>query len=173
MTMTGQDSREVRVRAAAPEDAEAVACIYNHYVKQTVVTFEEEVVSASEITRRIDEVQDASLPWLVAERDDGLLAGYAYATMWRPRRAYRFSVEVTVYVHPDHGARGIGSALYRRLLTELRDGGFHAAMGGIALPNDASVRLHEKFAFKKVAHFEEVGFKFNRWIDVGYWQRLL
>ena len=170
--MTDQDSRGTGVRVAAPEDAEAVASIYNHYVTQTRVTFEEEAVSTSEISRRLAEVQAALLPWLVAERN-GLLVGYAYATKWRPRRAYRFSVEATVYVHPDYGARGIGSALYSQLLTELRNSGFHAAMGGIALPNEASVRLHEKFAFKKVAHFKAVGFKFNQWIDVGYWQRVL
>jgi L-amino acid N-acyltransferase YncA len=170
--MADLDCREALVRAATAEDAEAVAAIYNHYVTQTVVTFEEEAISASEISRRLGEVQAASLPWLVADRD-GLVVGYAYATRWRPRHAYRFSSEVTVYVHPDYGARGIGSALYRQLLPELRDRGIHAAMGGIALPNDASVRLHERFDFKKVAHFAAVGFKFNRWIDVGYWQRVL
>jgi L-amino acid N-acyltransferase YncA len=167
--MADPDSRGVIVRSATAEDAEAVAAVYNHYVTQTVVTFEEEAISASEISRRIGEVQAASLPWLVADRG-GLVVGYAYATKWRPRRAYRFSSEVTVYVHPDHGARGIGSALYRQLLAELRDRGIHAAMGGIALPNDASVRLHERFGFEKVAHFAAVGFKFDRWIDVGYWQ---
>jgi len=171
--MADHDYKGAFVRAAAPEDAEAMADIYNHYVTQTVVTFEEEVVSPSEISRRIGEVHADSLPWLVAERRDGLAVGYAYATRWRPRRGYRFSAEVTVYVHPDHGARGIGSALYSQLLSEVRDRGIHAAMGGIALPNDASIRLHEKFDFKKVAHFEAVGFKFNRWIDVGYWQRVL
>jgi phosphinothricin acetyltransferase len=171
--MVDHDYKGAFVRAAAPEDAEAMADIYNHYVTQTVVTFEEEVVSPSEISRRIGEVHADALPWLVAERRDGLVVGYAYATRWRPRRGYRFSAEVTVYVHADHGARGIGSALYSQLLSEVRDRGIHAAMGGIALPNDASIRLHEKFDFKKVAHFEAVGFKFNRWIDVGYWQRVL
>jgi L-amino acid N-acyltransferase YncA len=169
--MTYTASKGANVRAAGLEDAEAVAAIYNHYVTQTAVTFEEEAVSPSEIARRIGEVQAASLPWLVAARD-GLTVGYAYATRWRSRHAYRFSAEVTVYVHPNHGARGIGSALYEQLLAEVRDRGIHAAMGGIALPNDASVRLHEKFGFKKVAHFEAVGFKFSRWIDVGYWQRV-
>jgi L-amino acid N-acyltransferase YncA len=160
------------VRAAAAEDAEDMAAIYNHYVTQTVVTFEEEAIPAAEICRRLEEVQAASLPWLVAE-GDGRVVGYAYATKWRSRRAYRFSAEVTVYVHPDHGRRGIGTALYRRLLAEARDRGIHAVMGGIALPNEASIRLHETFGFKKVAHFAEVGFKFNRWIDVGYWQLVL
>ena len=80
---------------------------------------------------------------------------------------------MTVYVVPHLAGRGIGSVLYTRLLPALQDRGIHAAMGGIALPNQASVALHEKFGFKKVAHFEQVGFKFNRWIDVEFWQRLL
>jgi phosphinothricin acetyltransferase len=160
------------VRAAAAQDAEAVARIYNHYVAETIVTFEEEAVTASEMSRRIQEVQGASFPWLLAERG-GAVLGYVYATVWRPRRAYRFSTEVTVYVAPGQGRRGIGSGLYASLLPALRDRGLHAAMGGIALPNDASVAFHEKFGFKKVAHFEQAGFKFNRWIDVGYWQRIL
>jgi L-amino acid N-acyltransferase YncA len=170
--MTGEHFNRAVVRAALAADAEAVATIYNHYVTHTIVTFEEEEVSASEMSRRIAEVQAASLPWLVAERGSALV-GYAYASNWRPRRSYRFSVEVTVYVDPPCAAQGIGSALYARLFTELRGRGIRAVMGGIALPNDASVRLHERFGFKKVAHFTAVGFKFDRWIDVGYWQRVL
>jgi L-amino acid N-acyltransferase YncA len=137
-----------------------------------VVTFEEEPVAAAEMARRMAEVQAVSLPWLVAERE-GTVAGYAYATPWRTRPAYRFSAELTVYVAPDQGGRGLGSALYARLLAAARDRGLHAVMGGIALPNEASVRLHEKLGFEKVAHFREAGFKFGRWVDVGYWQLLL
>ena len=170
--MVRQDSHPTTVRAVTPADAGAVATIYNHYVLQTVVTFEEEPVTADEMSRRVDEVKAASLPWFVAERA-GAIAGYAYASRWRARSAYRYSSEVTVYLAPEHGRRGIGSALYVELLFALRGCGLHAAIGGIALPNDASVGLHEKFGFKKVAHFEQTGFKFNRWIDVGYWQLLL
>ena len=170
--MVGQDSHSTTVRAVTPADAGAVAAIYNHYVLQTVVTFEEEPITAAEISRRIDEVRAGSLPWFVAERA-GAIAGYAYASRWRARSAYRFSSEVTVYLAPEQGRRGIGSALYAELLSALRGSGLHAAIGGIALPNDASVALHEKFGFKKVAHFEQTGFKFNRWIDVGYWQLIL
>ena len=112
------------------------------------------------------------MPWLVAERG-GAVVGYAYATRWRPRRAYRFSAEVTVYVAGGLGGQGIGSRLYERLLPVLRERGVHAAMGGIALPNEGSIRLHEKFGFTKAAHFEQAGLKFGRWIDVGYWQLLL
>jgi L-amino acid N-acyltransferase YncA len=104
--MVRQDSHPTTVRAVTPADAEAVATIYNHYVLQTVVTFEEEPVTADEMSRRIDEVRGASLPWFVAERA-GAIAGYAYASRWRARSGYRFSSEVTVYLAPEHGRRGI------------------------------------------------------------------
>jgi len=157
----------------AASDAEEIARIYNHYVLETIVTFEEEPVEAPEIARRIVEVAESRLPWLVAERA-GAIIGYAYATRWRPRRGYRFSSEVTVYVAPGECGRGVGTTLYVELLAALQAAGdVHAAMGGIALPNDASIALHEKFGFRKVAHFEHAGCKFGRWIDVGYWQRIL
>lgn len=165
----GSTARTIGVRAAVAGDSTAIASIYNHYVLKTVITFEEEEVSASEMVRRIAEAASASLPWLVAERE-GKIVGYAYAMKWRVRPAYRFSTEVTVYVDPECPRLGIGSRLYEELLPKLKAQGIHAAMGGIALPNDASVALHEKFGFSKVAQFKEVGFKFNRWIDVGYWQ---
>lgn len=170
--MAVHDSEELTVRAAAAEDAAAVAGIYNHFVMRTIVTFEEEPVGPAEIARRMDDVRNASLPWLIAERS-GTVVGYAYATPWRGRRGYRFSTEVTVYVATDQAGQGVGSQLYANLLPALQERGIHAAMGGIALPNDASVALHEKFGFKKVAHFEQVGMKFDSWIDVGYWQRIL
>lgn len=160
------------VRPATAADAAALARIYNHFIAHTIVTFEEEPVTAGEMARRVDEVQAASLPWLVVEAG-AVVAGYAYASKWRVRRAYRFSAEVTVYLAPDQGGRGLGTALYTRLLDDLRARGVHAVLGGIALPNDASIALHEKLGFRKVAHFEQTGFKFARWIDVGYWQRLL
>jgi phosphinothricin acetyltransferase len=160
------------IRSAEPRDAVAIAEIYNHYVSGWVVTFEEQPVAAAEIAQRIADVHSASLPWLVAE-DSGRISGYAYATAWKSRSAYRFAVEVTVYVAPDCAGRGIGSLLYEKLIPTLKDQGMHTVMGAIALPNDISVALHEKFGFRKVAHFDQVGFKFDRWIDVGYWQRIL
>jgi phosphinothricin acetyltransferase len=158
------------IRAATSDDAAAIADIYNHYVMQTVVTFEEEPVVAAEIARRIDDVQSASLLWLVAEEKERIV-GYAYAAQWRARTGYRFSAEVTIYLAPEHTGRGIGSRLYGELFHLLQARGLHAVMGGITLPNDASVALHEKFGLRKVAHFKEVGFKFGHWLDVGYWQR--
>jgi phosphinothricin acetyltransferase len=166
------DSHDVSIRPVESSDSGAIADLYNFYVRDSIVTFEEEPVSAAEITRRVEGVRMAGLPWLIAEQS-GQLLGYAYASPWKVRSAYRFSVEVTVYVAPEHAGRGIGSKLYSPLFPMLQARQIHSAIGGIALPNDASIALHEKFGLKKVAHFYEVGFKFNRWIDVGYWQRVL
>lgn len=165
-------STTTNVRAAGAGDAAAIAAIYNHFVLHSAISFEEEAVSADNMAQRIDDVQRASLPWLVAERD-GALLGYAYATKWRVRHAYRFSVETSVYLAPDAAGHGTGSMLYAALLEQLRQAGCHLVIGGIALPNPASIALHEKFGFEKVAHFKEVGFKFGAWRDVGYWQKIL
>ena len=165
-------SPELTVRSARPEDALQVSEIYNHYIQTSTITFEEEPVSAAEMAARILEIQSLSYPWLVATAANDLL-GYAYAGKWKARAAYKHSSEITVYVRPGQERSGVGSALYQQLLPALKAGGVRAAIGGVALPNDASVRLHEKFGFEKCAHFKEVGFKFNRWIDVAYWQRIL
>jgi L-amino acid N-acyltransferase YncA len=162
----------INIRSALPGDAAAITENYNYYVNRNFVTFEEKPVSPTEIQERILEVQSFSLPWLVAERQNDIV-GYAFASPWKERTAYRFSAEVSVYVRPDRFRRGIGFQLYHQLLPALKSRGVHAAMGGIALPNDASVALHEKLGFKKVAHFKDVGYKFGQWIDVGYWQLLL
>ncbi|MGQ4584172.1 arsinothricin resistance N-acetyltransferase ArsN1 family B [Lysobacter sp. F60174L2] len=158
------------IRDATPSDAAALARIYNQYVLDTTVTFEETAVSKTEMAVRIAEVQAAGLPWLVAEDDAGLVLGHAYASKWKGRCAYRFAVETTVYLDAAVHGRGLGRQLYERLLATLRETGMHVAIGGIALPNPASIALHEKLGFRKVGQFEEVGFKFGRWVDVGYWQ---
>ncbi len=160
------------IRQARSSDSAAIASIYNRYVADTVVTFEEAPVTSAGMAQRIADVRSASLPWLVAE-ENGQVAGYACAALWKARSAYRFSVEITVYVAPGMAGRGIGSMLYGHLFAALQPLGVHAVIGGIALPNEASIALHEKFGMEKVAHFQQVGFKFNRWIDVGYWERIL
>ena len=160
------------IRMATVEDAAVIAAIYNPYVADTCITFETEPVQAAGMAARITEVLDAGLPWLLAADAAGA-AGFAYASKWKGRRAYRFSVESTVYLHRDHTGRGIGRALYGRLLEEIRARRMHAVIGGIALPNAASIALHERLGFRKVAHFEQVGYKQDRWIDVGYWQLLI
>ena len=157
------------IRIAENADADCIAEIYNHYITQSTATFEESEVSAIDVRARLAETFDAGLPWLVA-RSDGNVAGYAYASEWNGRCAYRHTAEVTIYLAPDVLQRGIGTRLYRALFDELRQRSYHVAIAGISLPNEASVALHEKFGMEKVAHFSEVGYKFNRWIDVGYWQ---
>jgi L-amino acid N-acyltransferase YncA len=159
------------IRNVNIEDAGAICDIYNHYVLNTTITFEEEPVSIKEMQGRIVEVT-ASLPWSVSE-ESGKVIGYAFASNWKSRCAYRFSVESTVYLHPDFIGKGIGRRLYESLISELRNRSLHGVIGGIALPNEGSVALHERLGFIKVAHFKEVGLKFGQWIDVGYWQLLL
>lgn len=157
------------IRPATPADAGRICAIYNHYVTTTTVSFEEEPVSEPDMAQRIADVAAAGLPWLVLEVD-GVLAGYAYATKWRVRPAYRYSVESTVYLDKDCTGRGLGRVLYGALLDELHKRELHLVIGGIAQPNAGSVGLHEALGFRKVAHFSEVGMKFGRWVDVGYWE---
>ncbi len=156
------------IRSATPADAAALADIYNPFVLNSTITFEEEALDAGEMARRIEE-RGAALPWLVDERE-GRILSYAYASPWKPRSAYRFTVESTVYVAPDAARRGVGEGLYRALLDDLRRRGLHSVVGLVALPNEASVALHEKLGFVKAAHLQEVGRKFDHWIDVGNWQ---
>jgi len=163
---------KVRIRSALPSDAAAIARIYNYYVKNTVINFEEELVSAEAMATRIADVQRASLPWLLAELD-GALLGYAYSGNWKVRTAYRYSVETTIYLEQGRQGHGIGKRLYTELLSLLRARGLHVAIGGVALPNEASVALHEELGFERVATFRQVGFKHGRWIDVAYWEILL
>ena len=159
------------MRDATPADAPAIAAIYSHYVETTTISMEYEPVDAAEMARRIAEVRAAALPWLVLVEDGEVLA-YAYASKWRARPGYRHAVESTVYVAPGQRGRGHGMTLYRTLLAQL-SGRYHCVIGGIALPNAASVALHERLGFRQVACFSEVGHKFVEWVDVGYWQLLL
>jgi phosphinothricin acetyltransferase len=160
------------IRPATPLDSTAIARIYNHYILNSHATFEELPVGTTEIAMRINQVLDDHLPWLVLE-DNGILLGFSRAIKWRERSAYRFSVESSIYIDPEHTGQGLGVILYTGLIEQLKTLGVHAVIGGVALPNPASVALHEKMGYKKVAHFKEVGWKFERWIDVGYWELIL
>jgi phosphinothricin acetyltransferase len=190
------------IRSADGDDAAAIAAIYNHYVRHDIATFEIDAVDAAEMRARIAAVRAHGLPWLVLEEcavgehaagehavgehavgehavgehaaeQPSAVRGYAYATPWRTRAAYRHSVESSIYLAPDVGGRGLGRRLYQALLAALRPLEVHAVIGGVSLPNPASIALHERMGFRKVAHFSEVGRKFDRWIDVGYWQLML
>jgi phosphinothricin acetyltransferase len=159
------------IRPVLPTDAPALADIYNPYVRDTIITFEEEPVSVAEMGARIAKVT-ATYPWLVWE-EDGVVLGYAYGSTWRTRHAYRFAAETTVYLAPGHHGKGRGAAPYQALLAELKQRGFHSALGCLGLPNEPSVRLHEKLGFRKVGHMTEAGWKFGAWVDVGFWERML
>lgn len=160
------------IRNATAADAQAIATLYDYYVRETVITFEIDPVPPQEIARRIGVVQEAGLPWLVAERD-GQVMGFAYAAPYRPRAAYLHSVEVTIYLQHAEQGRGVGSALYSELLARLRTLPVHLVLALIALPNDASVALQAKNGFSCAGTFTEVGRKLDQWIDVAHWQLLL
>lgn len=158
------------MRPATATDAPALCAIYNHYIEHTTVTFEEEPIAPDEMARRMAEVMDA-YPWLVWE-EEGQVLGYAYGRPYHYRSAYRYTVEAAIYLDHTATGRGIGRQLYPELLNRLQAQGMHAIIGAIALPNEASVGLHEKLGFTKVGHMREVGLKFGQWLDVGYWQLL-
>lgn len=159
------------IRSCTPNDVPAICAIYNHYIDHTVITFEEVTLKIEQMRERIETIMQ-TYPWLVCE-EQGKIVGYAYASKWKDRSAYRHTAEVTVYLHHEETAKGFGNALYAELITQLKQQGMHMLLACIALPNTASEKLHEKFGFKKAAHFPQVGFKFNRWIDIGYWQKPL
>ena len=155
--------------ADAAQDAAACAAIYAPSVNEGVASLEEVAPDAAELARRMTEIQ-AGFPWLVAELD-GVIAGYAYASSHRARTAYRWSVDVTVYVSGAHHRHGVGRALYARLFELLSAQGYHEACAGITLPNDASVGLHESLGFRPVGVYRQIAFKFGSWRDVGWWQK--
>ena len=160
------------LRSATLTDAAAIAAIYNHYVAHTIITFEEEAVTAVDMAAQITATLDAGRPWLVSE-EQGRVLGYSYASGWKSRCSCRFSLETTVYLDKDATGRGLGTKLYTALIGTLRQTKTHALIGGISLPNAASVALHEKLGFAKIGHFKQVGWKFGQWIDVGYWELML
>jgi len=164
--MTSGSIRDVRV-----EESARICEIYNYYVESTSVSFEEEPVPQQEMARRIEAVS-RNYPWLVYE-SDGEVQGYAYLSRWKERSAYRYTAETSVYVAKGHTGEGIGTALMQVLLERIKKLEVHALIAVIALPNEKSVAVHEKFGFKKAAHFAEVGFKRGAWIDVGYWELVL
>ena len=154
--------------ANSDRDAAAVAAIYAPFVDDTVISFEDVAPTAAEIAARIERLTDTHA-WLVAD-DDGEILGYAYGCPHRERAAYRWATEVSVYVDPRHQRRGAGRALYSSLMSALAERGYRIALAGIALPNDASVGLHEACGFKLVGVYPRIGFKQDSWWDVGWWQ---
>ncbi len=159
------------IRSVRIGDAAAIAAIYRPIVEASTISFEEVAPGPQEMARRIAEIASA-YPWFVAERE-GNVAGYAYASRHRERAAYRYSVDVSVYVAENARKAGIASALYATLFEQLSERGFHRAFAGIALPNDASIALHRRFGFEPVGIYREVGWKFGGWLDVEWLQKAL
>jgi phosphinothricin acetyltransferase len=160
-----------RLRCADPADAEGILAIYAPIVRDTSISFELEPPTPEEMQSRIVATVER-LPWLVSESDGGII-GYAYASRHRERAAYRWSVDVSVYVAPSTRRSGLGRALYAALLGILEDLGYYSALAGIALPNPASVALHESMGFRPIGIYRNIGYKLGAWHDVGWWQRRL
>ena len=156
------------VRAFQKNDIQAILDIYNYYVLNTTVTFDIEAVTFEAFSDKVHKI-NAEYPFLVFE-EEGAILGFAYASRFRPKPAYNYTAESTVYVkHTAHGKQ-IGTKLYEALIDELKQTEIHTLLGVLTVPNDASIKLHNKFGFKEVAHLKEVGFKFGEWQNIGIWQ---
>ena len=162
---------DLRLRVASPVDGAALAAIYAPVVRETVISFELEPPDADEMARRVERTLP-NHPWLVAE-SDGDVVGYAYATSFRARAAYRFTAEVSTYIGARARRRGVARRLNVALLELLELQRVHSVIAGVTLPNEASVALHESLGFEPVGVYREVGFKFGTWCDVGFWSRPL
>ena len=159
---------KITLRLAEQQDAGAVATIYAPIVRDTFISFETEPPSPAVMAQRIESTQQRH-PWLVATAGNEVL-GYAYASEHRQRAAYRWSVDVTVYIAEGARGQGLGRRLYGGLISILRAQGFRGAFAGIALPNEASIGLHEAVGFRALGVYKEVGLKLGAWRDVGWWR---
>jgi L-amino acid N-acyltransferase YncA len=166
--MESPQPSKAHLRLVSPDDAAQIAAIYAPFCQETAVSFEAEAPDERTMRERICAVADR-YPWLVAVSERSEILGYAYATKHRERAAYRWSVDFAVYLAPSAKGRGIGTELYNALVAICRLLGYHRAFAGIALPNDASVRLHEKVGFHPIGVYQRVGYKLGKWHDVGWW----
>ncbi len=156
------------IRLATIHDTEQILEIYTPYVQNNNISFETIVPSKEEMETRIEHVL-VDNPWIVLEEGNSVL-GYAYASKHRERAAYRWSVDISIYIRQDCRGKGIGKVLYAALISILKLQGYYNVYAGICLPNEASVGIHEHFGFKKIAHYNNVGYKFGQWHDVGWWE---
>ena len=163
---------DLTIRDFAWGDVPAITAIYGHYVRTSVATFDTEAPGESFIAEKFGHMAELGHPVLVAETG-GRLVGFAYASLFRPRPAYRFTCEDTVYIAPDAVGTGIGGALLGATIAKARAFGFRQMIAVIADEVDASVRLHEKHGFAVLGRFPDLGFKFDRWIGIVHMQRRL
>lgn len=162
----------MKIRKVRLDDAKGICDIYNYYVENTAITFETAAVSESEMQQRIKGFLDEGFPYYVGEIN-GKIAGYCYLHNWNNRCAYSSTKEVTVYLDKDMQGKGIGTILYQYLFKEIYKDEVHTLIAGICVPNESSVRLHERFGFKQASHMKEIGWKFDQWRDVGHWQLII
>lgn len=156
------------IRDVNIKDAKQIVDIYNYYVLNSIVTLDLVPFSTQDFEEKIETISN-QFPFIVYEENNVLL-GYAYANTFRTKPAYNNTVELTIYLKYDELGKQIGKRMYSELLDQLKKQNYHVVIGGLTLPNDASIKLHENLGFEKVAHFKEVGYKFNKWHDVGFWQ---
>lgn len=162
------------IRDVVGADAARLAEIYNYYIRETVITFEIDEIAEEEMASRIAATTGRGHPWIVIEDDNGLVVGYAYADMWRKRIAYQHTVESAIYLDKDAVGNGYGKQIYQALIDRLKTTGrYHAVIGGLTVPNEASERLHRSLGFQDVALFPQVGRKFDQWLDVKMTQLIL
>lgn len=161
---------ELKIRYATLQDAAAILKIYEPFITSTSVTFEYTVPSLEEFTKRVEGIMHKYPYFVCVEKTSGVeeevIVGYAYANKFRERAAYNWDVESSIYVDPQHQRKGVATVLYGKLLDECQRRGFHNVVGGITMPNDHSVKLHEKFGFRHVGVFRKSGFKQGAWHDV-------
>jgi L-amino acid N-acyltransferase YncA len=160
------------IRVATPDDAAEVQAIYAPVVQDTTISFEYEPPSVDEMRERISKTLSL-LPWLVSLDSEGRINGYAYASKHRERAAYQWAVDTSVYVRADSRGQRVGHRLYEQLFKTVTELGYFQAFAGIALPNSASIALHERMGFRPIGVYRRVGFKKGAWWDVGWWQREL
>ncbi len=159
----------MNIRKATLDDARAICNIYNYYIEHTAVTFETTPVAESDMRQRMSEVFESGYSFYVGEADDKII-GYYYTHRWNNRSAYSTTVEESIYLDKDETGKGYGTQFFKHLLARIDKSRIHVLIAGISIPNEGSVRLHEKFGFKQISHMKEIGRKFDQWQDVGHWQ---
>ena len=162
----------ITIRETVVSDLPYIRDIYNYYIGNTVITFEQDLWDDSAVAHKFDMITSARYPFYSCYDGDELV-GYYYLSSWNFRSAYDTTAEVTVYLSPSYTGRGYGRALYEHLLSTIDRKRFHCLIGCITIPNEASVALHESFGFEKVSFFREVGYKHDQWCGVGHWQLIL
>jgi L-amino acid N-acyltransferase YncA len=159
------------IRPASKKDIPSIVSIYNHYVEHSIITFDKDPLSLLDMESKMLAIMN-NYPCLVLE-EKNIIIGYAYGSQWREKGAYKSTVESTIYLDPNSKGQGFGLKLYSTLLRELKQLKFHAVIGVLSIPSEGTVPFHEKLGFEKAGAFKEVGYKFNKWVDVEFWQLIL